>query len=143
MSCKYLYFTEKDLQQRWNEVKSEEEFWSQVTFRMKKMTKILLEATLREERQAYVNAGRYERTEGRTDHRNGTYERDLLTTLGWITDIRVPRCRRRGFRSKIIQRYTRKQEKVTEALKEMCVVAVSRKRPCHLRTKSASSLQYD
>ena len=95
---------------------------------MKKMTKILLEATLREEREAYVNAGRYERTEGRTDYRNGTYERDILTTLGWITDIRVPRCRRKGFRSRVLPRYKAREESVTKLLKEICVVGVSRRR---------------
>ena len=42
MSCKYLYFTEKDLPQRWNEVKSEDEFWSSLSYRVKRMTKELL-----------------------------------------------------------------------------------------------------
>jgi len=128
MNCKYLYFTEKDLQQRWNEVKSAEEFWSNLSFRMKEMTKRLLETTLREERQVYVNACRYERTEGRTDHRNGSYERDLFTRLGLIRGITIPRCRKRGFTSKVIPRYKRREERVTEGLREMCVVGVSRRR---------------
>ena len=128
MSCRYLYFTEKDIRQRWNEVKSEEMFWSQLSYRLKRMTKTALEAALREERRVYLNASRYERTEERTDQRNGTYERDLLTLLGWIRGIEVPRCRRKGFRSKIVQRYTQRQERVTEVLKEMCVVGVSRRR---------------
>jgi len=85
MGCRYLYFTEKDVRQRWNEVKSEEEFWSQLSYRLKRMTKTALEAALREERRVYIlNASRYERTEGRTDQRNGRYERDLLTVLGLI-----------------------------------------------------------
>lgn len=128
MSCKYLYLTEKDLLQRWNEVKSEEEFWSQLSYRLKKMTKTTLEAALREERRVYLNASRYERTEERTDQRNGSYERDLLTLLGLIRSIQVPRCRKNGFRSKILQRYKQRQERVTEVLKEMCVVGVSRRR---------------
>lgn len=128
MSCRYLYFTEKDVRQRWNEVKGEGEFWSQLSYRLKKMTKTTLEAALREERRVYLNASRYERTEGRTDQRNGRYERDLLTVLGLIRGIEVPRCRRKGFRSRIIQRYRQRQEKVTEVLKEMCVVGVSRRR---------------
>lgn len=127
MSCKYLYFTEKDLQQGWNEVKSEE-FWSNLSFRVRKMTKKLIETTLREERQVYVNASRYERTEGRADQRNGSYERDLFTRLGLIRGITVPRCRKKGFKSRVIPRYKRREERVTEGLREMCVVGVSRRR---------------
>jgi len=95
---------------------------------MKEMTKKLIEGALREERQVYVNAYRYERTEERTDHRNGSYERDLYTRLGLIRGIRIPRCRKKGFTSKVIPRYKRREERVTEGLKEMCVVGTSRRR---------------
>lgn len=40
-----------------------------------------------------VGAGRYERTPDRRSYRNGTYSRDLLTTLGPIDDVAVPRVR--------------------------------------------------
>jgi len=128
MSCKYLYFTEKDLQQRWNEVKSEDAFWSVLSYRVKKMTKRLLEATLWEEQRGYLSASRYERTEERSDYRNGSYTRDLLTSFGLIRQIRVPRCRKKGFVSGVLPRYTTRETRVTEVLKEMCVVGVSRRR---------------
>ena len=42
---------------------------------------------------AQVMADRYERTRRRLDHRNGRYHRMLVTELGAITDLRVPRRR--------------------------------------------------
>jgi len=68
MSCRYLYLTERDVRQRWNEVKTEETFWSSLSYRVKKMTKLLVEAALREERREYLNACSYERTEERIDY---------------------------------------------------------------------------
>jgi len=128
MSCRYLYLTERDVRQRWNEVKTEETFWSSLSYRVKKMTKLLVEAALREERREYLNACSYERTEERIDYRNGSYTRDLLTSFGLISGIEVPRCRRKGFTSRVLPRYTTREERVTRVLKEMCVVGVSRRR---------------
>jgi transposase-like protein len=92
------------------------------------MTKEFLEATLREERRGYLSAYRYERTEERSDYRNGSYRRDLLTSYGLIRGIRVPRCRKKGFVSGVLPRYKTREKRVTEVLKAMCVVGVSRRR---------------
>ena len=48
---------------------------------------------LKAESTEQLNAERYERTEGRTDSRNGSYTRTLTTRLGTIT-LAVPRHRK-------------------------------------------------
>jgi transposase-like protein len=74
---------------------------------------------------AYVGAERYERTERREGWRNGSYSRGLDTELGWIKELKVPRCRKKGFRTKIFKRYQRRVGRVNEAIKEMFIHGVS------------------
>ena len=52
--------------------------------------RVTLEMVLEEELKAMVGARRFERVGSRKDHRNGTYLRRLLTSLGQI-DVMVPR----------------------------------------------------
>ena len=54
--------------------------------------RVTLEMVLEEELKAMVGARRFERVGSRKDHRNGTYLRHLLTSLGQI-DVMVPRSR--------------------------------------------------
>ncbi len=58
--------------------------------------RLTLEMVLEEELKAMVGARRFERVGSRKkDHRNGTYLRRLLTSLGQI-DVMVPRSREGG-----------------------------------------------
>ena len=59
--------------------------------------RLTLEMVLEEELKAMVGARRFERVGSRKDHRNGTYLRRLLTSLGQI-DVTVPRSRGRARR---------------------------------------------
>ena len=79
---------------------------------------------LEEEVEAFLNAARYQRTPNRRGHRNGHYERDLVTTLGLIEDLPVPRTRN-GFRTELFERYQRRQADLDEAICEMFVRGVS------------------
>ena len=54
--------------------------------------RVTLEMVLEEELKAMIGARRFERVGSRKDHRNGTYLRRLLTSLGQI-DVMVPRSR--------------------------------------------------
>ena len=55
--------------------------------------RVTLEMVLEEELKAMVGARRFERVGSRKDHRNGTYLRRLLTSLGQI-DVMAPRSRK-------------------------------------------------
>lgn len=81
-------------------------------------------SVLEEEVEAFLNAALYQRTPNRQGHRNGHYERDLVTTLGLIEDLPVPRTRN-GFRTELFERYQRRQAELDEAICEMFVRGVS------------------
>jgi putative transposase len=79
---------------------------------------------LEEEVTALVGAARYARTPSRRDQRNGSYARDLVTSMGEIEDLPVPRTRR-GFHSQVFERYRRRQAMLDTAIGEMFVYGVS------------------
>jgi transposase-like protein len=86
--------------------------------------KFVLIQVLEEEVDAFVNASRYQRTPERQDYRNGTYERDLGTSMGVVEDLPVPRTRH-GFRTELFERYQRRQAELDDAICEMFVGGVS------------------
>ena len=65
-------------------------------------------SVLEEEVENFIQAALYQRTPERRDYRNGHYERDLVTTVGEIEDLPVPRTRD-GFRTQLFERYQRRQ----------------------------------
>ena len=60
---------------------------------MKTVLHRLVGLALADEATERVGTGRHERTPEQRAHRNGTYTRDLHTTLGAIEDVEVPRIR--------------------------------------------------
>ena len=64
---------------------------------------------------------------GSKDHRNGTYLRRLLTSLGQI-DVMVPRSREGGSPADVIGRYRRRSEEVDEMMVEAYVSGVSQRK---------------
>ena len=66
--------------------------------------RLTLEMVLEEELKAMVGARRFERVGSRKDHRNGTYLRRLLTSLGQI-DVVVPRSREQGSPAEPVRRH--------------------------------------
>ncbi len=62
---------------------------------------------LREEFDALIGAGRYERADERTDYSGGHYTRRLLTTRGALK-LKVPRGKRRYYKYSLFQKYDRR-----------------------------------
>ena len=92
--------------------------------KMKLAIQYTLIQALEEEVEAYIQAGPYERTKNRRDHRNGTYLRGLGTSLGELEDLPVPRTRK-GFQSQLFDRYRRRQAELDESICQMFVQGVS------------------
>jgi len=92
--------------------------------RLRLAIKYTLIQVLEEEVEAFVNAAPYQRTAERRDYRNGTYERDLGTSMGVIEELPVPRTRQ-GFRTEMFERYQRRQAELDKAICEMFVGGVS------------------
>jgi transposase-like protein len=85
--------------------------------------RIALETVLEDEIRHLVGAGRYQRLGDRRGHRNGTYLRSLVTTVGGI-EIAVPRARE-GSAAGVIGRYQRRVDEVDAAIVESYVAGVS------------------
>jgi transposase-like protein len=89
--------------------------------------RLTLEMVLEEELKAMVGARRFERVGSRKDHRNGTYLRRLLTSLGQI-DVTVPRSREQGSPADVIGRYQRRSPEIDEMMVEAYVSGVSQRK---------------
>ncbi len=85
----------------------------------------VIEATMREELTAFVQAQPYERSDRRAGQRNGYYQRDLITRQGTLSDLRVPRDRAGQFETNVFERFARYEPEVRQAIAEMFVVGVS------------------
>ena len=92
--------------------------------KMKLAIRYTLIQALEEEIEVYIQAGPYERAESRRDQRNGSYERDLGTSVGVIEDLPVPRTRK-GYRSQLFERYKRRQAELDESISQMFIYGVS------------------
>jgi len=103
---------------------SQEEFASMMYERMRMAIRSTLETILEEEIEAVTCAGRYERSPERQDYRNGRYNRDLGTTVGQIEELSVPRTRK-GYQTKVFERYQRRRGEVDEAIRRMYVQGLS------------------
>jgi transposase-like protein len=114
----------------WREVPLEEEFWEEAGQRQRRLLKVLLEGVLEEEQVQLLAAGRYRRVETRRGYRNGFYERDLVTQIGIVTGIRVPRCRTGsgGSGSQVFTRYQRRQAQVDGLIRDVFLAGVSTRR---------------
>ncbi len=83
-----------------------------------------LNSVLRAESAEQLRAAPYERTEERTDCRNGTRERALTTRIGTI-ELSVPRHRNVPFKTLVFENYNRSEAALVTAMAEMVVAGVS------------------
>jgi transposase-like protein len=98
--------------------------WEKQDEALKKLKKRLIEDALEAERQDLAISSPYERTEGRTDYRNGFYVRYILTKMG-LLDIRMPRLRHIKISSQVITKYQRREIQIDEALKRIFLYGVA------------------
>lgn len=89
--------------------------------------RVTLEMVLEEEVKAMVGARRFERVWSRRDHRNGTFLRPLLTSMGQI-EVAVPRSREQGSPAEVVGRYRRRTEELDAMIAEAYVGGVSQRK---------------
>lgn len=90
----------------------------------KKLLQDSLNSILQAESTEQLKAEKYERSENRTDCRNGTRERQLTTRLGKI-ELVVPRHREVPFKSLIFDNYKRSEAALVASMAEMVIAGVS------------------
>lgn len=105
-------------------VVSQADFQAVLKERIREGVRQTIETILDEELDAFVGAGRYQRTGNRRDQRNGHYTRDLSTNFGLIEDLEVPRSRQ-GFQTQVFDRYQRRQTELDQSIGEMYIRGVS------------------
>lgn len=103
---------------------SQDDFQQLLHEQLRQAVRLTLVAILDTEVEAFVGAGPYERTPRRRDRRNGTYTRDLDTSVGRIAALSVPRTRG-GFRTQVFERYHRRRAELDNAIGEMFIRGVS------------------
>jgi transposase-like protein len=91
---------------------------------MKERHRQFLEELMGYERQCFLNAQPYERSERRVDQANGFYGRQLTTRLG-VLNLQVPRTRSGQFHTHVLERYARREPGINEALKQVFLLGVS------------------
>ena len=90
----------------------------------KRLLQESLNSVLKAESAEQLQAAPYERTDGRTDSRNGFRERELTTRIGRIT-LRVPRHRNQPFKTMVFENYSRSEAALVASMAEMVVNGVS------------------
>lgn len=120
-----IKFTDKELSERWEGVR--EDFWGDLKVETVKALQKLLESGMEVEIQDLIGAEKWKHTPNRWGYRNGTYSRSLLTTMGPIGRLRVPRIRG-GFRFKILNRYAQRSKDLDQTIVEMFLGGVSTRR---------------
>jgi len=92
-----------------------EDTWEGLDKTAKDLKKKLIEAALEAERTEILLCQSYERTDERTDYRNGYWTRYLILKDGRL-EIKMPRIRGLGYESAVIRRYQQRTKDVDAAL---------------------------
>ncbi len=96
-----------------------------VEARVREGVKAVLEEVLEEEMTEHLAAGYRELTPTRRGERNGRYFRNLVTPVGKIERLEVPRDREGEFVTEVFERYKRMTGDVEEAVLEMYLSGIS------------------
>lgn len=121
--------TELKIEDLWREVKGDEEdWWGDLKQETIRVVKRLLESAMEEELLECLRVGRYRRTGLRRGYRNGYRQRNLLTEVGLVEHLRVPRDRGGDYQPEVLERYQRRQSRVNGLIREVFLAGVSTRR---------------
>lgn len=107
---------------------SGEEILQVITGNRDEALKFLLERILNElmqaESQEQIGAAKSQRTDSRSDYRNGIRQRELNTRIGKLT-LKVPRHRNQPFHTMIFDNYSRSEASLIATMVQMVISGVS------------------
>ena len=119
---------------RWAGVRDEDALWGDLRPELLEAVQRILEATMEDELAALLRAQPYERTHLRLDVRNGVYYRRLVTELGAITDLAVPRRRLVPYRPSFLRHAARRTTTVDGVLRRAFLRGLSTRETAALAT---------
>jgi putative transposase len=118
--------------QRFAEVRDEASLWGDLRPELARLVKTVLETTMEDELRLAVGALRYERTPGRRATRNGCYRRSLVTELGLIEELAVPRVREFRYRPSFLAHAARRTSAVDGILRQAFLRGLSTRETARL-----------
>ncbi|EKN71662.1 transposase mutator type [Neobacillus bataviensis LMG 21833] len=92
---------------------------------------LVLNEYMEKERDDYLHAAAYERSNERRDYRNGYYERELTMSIGKI-NLKVPRTRNGEFSPSVFEKYSRCDQALVLSMLEMVINGVSTRKVTHI-----------
>jgi putative transposase len=92
---------------------------------------LVLNEYMEKERDDYLHAAAYERSNERRDYRNGYYERELTLSIGKI-NLKVPRTRNGEFSPSVFEKYSRCDQALVLSMLEMVINGVSTRKVTHI-----------
>ncbi len=101
---------------------------------LKTFVTFFLNLVMQHEAEQQAGAGRYQRTESRTAHRNGSKPRALLTKLGKLT-LEKPEFREKSFETAVFEKYSRVEKALINAILESYIQGVSTRKVRHIMEK--------
>ena len=123
----YLHLNKKEYIECLSEVKDYYTDWeTEVIERpMRDALKKLLESTMQVEMIGQLRAKPHERTKTRTDYRNGSYYRNLITKFGLLRMLEIPQPRKGVLKTNVFQRYQRRQKQINDFIRGIFIAGVS------------------
>lgn len=106
-------------------VRLREEFANDFKPALRAALKTLLETSMEVQVQDLTGAGRWEHTSARRNQRNGYYYRSLLSSVGDISGLRVPRVRSGDTRFDVLDRYARRTSDVDALVRDMFLSGIA------------------
>ena len=103
--------------------------------RIRAAVKAVLEQVIEEEMTEHVGAKYREKVDSRTGERNGSYSRALITPVGKIEQLRVPRDRDGTFTTEVFEEYHRATGEVEDAVLEMWLQGISQRKIAEVTAK--------
>jgi len=123
-----LNFSQDNIAHQWKYLKRNLQdlgIWQEMEYKVKQTIKSTIQNVLFEEFALYMQAAPYKRTKLRKDYRSGYYKRNLLTTYGRISDIKVPKARKLRPTFKIFNKYQQRQQEFDQMILLSLILGLS------------------
>lgn len=105
-----------------------EDFWGDLKRETKESLRKLMETRMEYQVNDLIGSERWQHNNDRPTYRNGYYIRNLLSTYGYIENIKVPRLREGRINTNIFKKYQRRTGDIDGLILEMFLAGVSTRR---------------